>query len=89
MFKTLKDKIHSYQKNTDQKHEMFFEFSDGIESVEETQFMRRPIERISIRTFFILFVCVLLFLGGYLLYLVVTQGQENLLIAQKKRSRRL
>ena len=45
--------------------------------------MRRPIERISIRTFFILFVCVLLFLGGYLLYLVVTQGQENLLIAQK------
>ena len=62
---------------------MFFEFSDGIDSVERTQFMNTPIERISIRTFFILFVCILLFLGGYLIYLVIVQGQSNLLIAQK------
>lgn len=83
MFKTLKDKLYTYQKNINQDKEMFFEFSDGIESIENDRFMNTPIERISIRTFFILFMCVLLFLGVYLLYLVATKGQSNLLIAQK------
>ena len=84
MSKILKDIIRLYQKSINPtSDEVFFEFSDGIESVEQTQFVNTPIERISIRTFFLCFLCILVFLGGYLMYLVVSKGESNLLVAQK------
>ena len=83
MFKTLKEKIQAYQNNTNQNREIFFEFSDGIESVEQNQFINTQIERISIRTLFFVFVACLVFLGAYLVYIVIATGDDNLLIAQK------
>ena len=77
MFKIL-DTIRSYQRHKRKDREQFFDFSDGIDSIEENQFMNTPIERISIRTFFTLFICVLIFLGVYLLYLIIFEGGSNL-----------
>ena len=78
MWKVKKDK-----KPENHIEESFFDFSDGIEEAEGNQFMNTPIERISIRTFFIVFLCVLLFLCGYLLYLSIDKNEHNLLVAQK------